>query len=62
MNIYKFDKLMYSFYYSRTHDKDGEVKGANTVVFKTQRAKPFNNVQHTIHGVNNDPQVYFTDV
>ncbi len=53
---------MYSFYYSRTHDKDGEVKGANTVVFKTQRAKPFNNVQHTIHGVNNDPQVYFTDV
>lgn len=46
----------------RKHDKDGEPKGINTVVFKKQDVEPFTYEEHVIHGVNNKPQVYFTNV
>ncbi len=31
-------------------------------MFKKIKAEPFSTQTHTVHGVNNDPQVYFTKV
>ncbi len=47
---------------SSNYEKDAQPKGITTVVFKKLNAEPFSIQEHAIHGVNNKPQVYFTNV
>lgn len=44
------------------YEQDGEKKGLSTVTFRSQDISPFSYVKHRVHGVNNEPQVYFSEV
>lgn len=52
---YKFNKLI-------GYEQDGEKKGLSAVTFRSADLKPFEYTKHRVHGVNNEPQVYFSEV
>lgn len=52
---YKYNKII-------GFSPDGEKKGLSAVAFKSSDVQPFSYVSHRVHGVNNEPQVYFSEV
>lgn len=40
--------------------EDGEKKGLTSVNFKSSNIEPFTYIKHRVHGVNNEPQTYFS--
>lgn len=52
---YKFSKIL-------SYDSDGEKKGLSGASFKSTNIEPFTLEKHIVHGVNNEPQVVFSEV